>query len=186
MKKDNLKLYFVAIVPGKPVYEEVLAFKEEFKERFNSKAALRSPPHITLHMPFQWKEEKEQLLVSSLEDLTNGQTPFDIKVEGFGAFPPRVIYVNVIESNALKAIFQAVQKNARIDWHIYPKSTNSRPFKPHMTIAFRDLKKLEFFKAWEEFENRKYIAQFLAEDICLLKHNGNSWDILHRSTLAEK
>ena len=40
--------------------------KQEFANRFNSKAALRSPPHITLHMPFKWKEEKEVKLIDVL------------------------------------------------------------------------------------------------------------------------
>jgi hypothetical protein len=38
-----------------------------------------------------------------------------------------------------------------------------------------------FFQAWEKFERQDYKEQFLAKDICLLKHNGKSWDVLHRS-----
>lgn len=49
-------LYFIALVLPSPLYEEVTRLKEYFRDRYNSKAALRSPPHITLHMPFKWKE----------------------------------------------------------------------------------------------------------------------------------
>jgi 2'-5' RNA ligase len=183
VKRESLKLYFIALVPEQKVFSEVLNFKEEFKDRFNSKAALRSPPHITLHMPFQWKEEKEHLLVGSLDDLANRQIQFNIELENFGAFPPRVIYVNVIESNPLDEMFNSVQKVAHSEWHIYPKSTNSRPFKPHMTIAFRDLKKSDFHNAWKEFVHREYQAEFNASDICLLKHNGRRWDVVHNSPI---
>jgi len=177
------KLYFVALVPGGNVFDEVLALKHEVHERYQSKAALRSPPHITLHMPIQWQEENENKLVISLDDLAGEYKPFPIDLDGFGAFPPRVIYVSVSENQELSKLQAAVQKLARAIWHIYPKSTNTRPFTPHMTFAFRDLKKPMFFKAWQEFEQREYTGQFMAKDICLLKHNGKHWEILHRSPL---
>ena len=47
------KLYFIAIVPPSPIYEEAFEQKVYFKTKYNSKASLNSPPHITLHMPFK-------------------------------------------------------------------------------------------------------------------------------------
>ena len=183
MKRDSLRLYFVAVVPEEPVYSEVLAFKSEFRDRFKSSAALRSPPHITLHMPFQWQEKKEELLLSSLKNLAVLHQPFKIALEDFGAFPPRIIYIHVNESNALNTIQKEVNRNATSNWHIYPQA-NSRPFIPHMTIAFRDLKKPMFTEAWQDFEQRKYKVEFTVSDLCLLKHNGKSWDIHHRARLS--
>ena len=184
MKRDSLNLYFVAIVPEDPIFSEVLALKAEFRDRYSSSAALRSPPHITLHMPFQWKEGKEDLLVNSLDDLAILHRPFKLSLNNFGAFIPRVIYIQVQESNLLNTFQNEVNRNASKNWHIYPKS-NSRPFTPHMTIAFRDLKKPKFLEAWKEFEQREYNAQFTVRALCLLKHNGKTWDVHHRSSLAK-
>ena len=61
------KLYFIAIVPPTPIYDEALEQKEYFKVHYNSKASLNSPPHITLHMPFRWKEKEEKELEQQLE-----------------------------------------------------------------------------------------------------------------------
>ena len=183
MRKDILKLYFVAIVPEGKVFDEILAFKNEMSDRFNSKAALRSPPHITLHMPIKWQEENENKLIAPLSELASRYKPFNVNLQGFGAFQPRVIYVKVEENMVLDALQAAIQKTARSVWHIYPKSTNTRPFNPHVTIGFRDLNKPMFFKAWQEFEQRDYVSTFQVKDICLLKHNGKSWDIFHRSPL---
>jgi 2'-5' RNA ligase len=182
MKRDSLKLYFIALVPPEPVNREIMSLKEEVQDRYNSKAALRSPPHITLHMPFQWKEEKERILIESLDQLANKQSSFGVTLKNFEAFPPRVIYVAVQENEALDDLQKVVQKNAGTNWHIYPKADN-RPFQPHMTIAFRDLKKPQFFQAWKNYETRDYQTSFTANDVCLLKHNGKTWDILHRSPL---
>jgi 2'-5' RNA ligase len=182
VKRENLKLYFVALVPEGAVFDKVLALKKEVYERFGSRAALRSPPHVTLHMPFQWQEEKEGRLVKSLDALAKQYESMELVLEDFAAFPPRVIYLKVIENEALSKLQGAVQKNAKTDWHLYPKA-DSRPFKPHMTIAFRDLSKPRFFEAWDEFQHRKFSARFNIHDLCLLKHNGKSWDIAHRSPM---
>ena len=66
IKVEKRKLYFIAIIPPSPVYEEALELKKYFKEQYGSKAALNSPPHITLHMPFLWNEEKEKKLTERL------------------------------------------------------------------------------------------------------------------------
>ena len=176
-------LYFVAIVPEEPIYSEILSLKTEFRDRFNSSAALRSPPHITLHMPFQWKEEKEEQLLHSLDELAKLHQPFPVAIEDFGAFPPRVIYVHIEECKPLNTLQKIVSRNAATNWNIYPKS-DSRPFRPHMTIAFRDLKKPKFFEAWKEFESRKYSAKIKVSNLCLLKHNGKTWDVHHRAPLS--
>ena len=183
MKQKNLGLYFIALVPEEPAYIELMLLKNEVNDRFNSKAALRSPPHITLHMPFQWKEEKEIKLINALTGLVKEQTTIMLHLKDFGAFPPRVIYVNVEENESLNGLQSGVLNLARSKWHIYPRSSLSRPFKPHITIAFRDLKKAQFIEAWSEFKQRKYNADVVINHVCLLKHNGKSWDILHRAAL---
>ncbi len=50
-------------------------------------------------------------------------------------------------------------------------------FYPHMTIAFRDLKKNIFPVAWEEFKNRNIDMHWQAHELCLLKHNGKKWEV---------
>ena len=54
--------FFIAIIPPEPVYTEALNWKHFFAEHYQSKAALKSPPHNTLHMPFVWKKRNQQEL----------------------------------------------------------------------------------------------------------------------------
>ena len=63
---DKSQQYFIAIIPPSPIYEEALRLKEYFRDTYNSKASLNSPPHLTLHMPFRMKERKEAELVEKL------------------------------------------------------------------------------------------------------------------------
>src|SRR5215207_8140372 len=97
-EEKKLTQYFVAIVPPPPVYDDAVKQKLYFKEQYQSKASLNSPPHITLHMPFRWKEEKELELVRKLQDFAGGFRPLRILLDNFNAFPPRVIFINVVKS----------------------------------------------------------------------------------------
>ena len=181
--KKEKDLYFIALVPEEPVYSEIWQLKEEMRDRFETKAALRSPPHITLHMPFKWSPEKETVLFETLRSIAHEHKPLNLQLENFEAFEPRVIYINVLENDALKTLQKAIARKAASDWHIY-QLPNSRPFRPHMTIAFRDLKKPKFHQAWSEFSKRQYKNQCNISSISLLKHNGRTWDIHKKFNLS--
>src|SRR5882672_7021636 len=82
--------YFVAIVPPTPLLEEINEMKFFVEANYDSRAALRSPPHITMHMPFEWKPAKEQELIRQLDRFASACEPVSIDLDGFGSFPPRV------------------------------------------------------------------------------------------------
>ncbi len=183
MKPSNKSLYFVALVPAPPLYDELMTIKEDFRQRYHSKAALRSPPHITLYMPFKWRPEREGRLRAALDRTAGLHAPFPVQLTGFGAFPPRVIYVQVAENPPLNALQAAVLQTARQQWKLNLPVT-ARPFVPHLTVAFRDLRKTAFQLAWEEYRHKLFEACFEAEDVCLLRHDGQRWQVVHRALLA--
>ena len=177
-KKSQNTLYFIALIPPEPVHEEVLTIKYYFEEKYNSKAALKSPPHITLYMPFRWKEEKEAKLFEVLKNFSTRHQRQLVEMKNFGAFEPRVIYIDVKENEKLEMLQKKLIKTLKKNLKIMDKGFEERPFRPHMTIAFRDLKKPMFWKAWkEEFKDKFYEASFTADKIVLLKHDGKKWQV---------
>lgn len=86
---------FLALLPPPDLQEQVTAIKQQFAEQFASRAALRSPPHITLVPPFEWPTAQLAALTGSLEAFAKEQAPVAVELCGFGAFPPRVIYIHV-------------------------------------------------------------------------------------------
>ncbi|WP_416867701.1 MAG: 2'-5' RNA ligase family protein [Imperialibacter sp.] len=171
------KLYFVAVVPPEPLRGELHQLKEYFRDKYNSSKSLNSPPHITLHMPFKWRESKEKKLLSALEESCLLLTPFEVALKRFAAFPPRVIYAEPVESPQLHDLQKTVARAMRLSLNLFNADYQGRGFHPHITLAFRDLKKPRFHEAWQEFENKPLKASFLVDNICLLKHNGSTWDI---------
>lgn len=178
IKPEKRKQYFVALIPPSPVYEEALALKEYFRDKHQSKAALSSPPHITLHMPFLWNEEKEKKLVTKLHEFSRQCDPLKVCLDNFSSFPPRVIFLNVAESDFLDELQSKLHRFFKRELDIFNANYQDRPFHPHLTLAFRDLKKSQYHLAWQEFSKKEYKAEFMADKISLLKHNGKNWDVL--------
>jgi 2'-5' RNA ligase len=180
---DNSKQYFMALVPPEPAYEDALKLKHYFKEKYKSKAALNSPPHITLHMPFRWKLEKEAMLVHQLNQYAKKLEPLKVCLDNFSSFPPRVIFINVEKSDALNLLQKSIQRFCKTELNLFNANYREEPFHPHLTLAFRDLKKENYKLAWEEFQNKEYKAEFIADKISLLKHDGKVWNIFKEFNL---
>lgn len=182
-RDDKSQLYFIAFIPPAPVFEDALKLKQYFKETYNSKAALNSPPHITLHMPFQWRSDKETELIEKLKDFIKQHDPLKICLDNFKSFPPRVIFLNVVTSQPLVVFQKELQRFCKKKLNLFNANYKEEPFHPHLTLAFRDLKKQAFTAAWEEFSKKEYKAEFIADKVALLKHNGKEWKVLKDFTL---
>lgn len=180
------QLYFVAVVPPEPLLSEMWRLKEYFRDVYQSSKSLNSPPHITLHMPFKWKEKREAELIEVLDLCCGKILTVDVRVTGFGAFEPRVIYLQPEESIELRALQKSVAKALRLGLNIFNADYQDRGFHPHITLAFRDLKREKFQEAWKEFSTKTYSAGFPVNNVCLLKHNGKNWEILRQLTMMGK
>lgn len=169
--------FFIAIIPPEKIRNEITQLKVLMAERFNSKHALRSPPHITLHMPFKWKEQKVEKLTSVMDKLNKGMNPITIELNGFGFFEPRVVYIDVVENKELfdfqKASTDMVRRELKLDNANY----KNRGFRPHVTIGFRDLRKPQFYEARDYFKDREFRVEFQVRRAQLLRHDGARWEI---------
>jgi 2'-5' RNA ligase len=170
------KQYFLAIIPPSPIYEEALELKNYFKQKFNSKASLNSPPHITLHMPFRWKEEKEADLIDTLSKFKSGVAPFQLRLQNFNSFAPRVIFIDVAPNEQLVSLQKRLLKYCKKELNLFNADYKDQVFHPHLTLAFRDLKKSVFTEAWQEFNSKSFSAEFVVDKFDLLKHNGRVWE----------
>jgi 2'-5' RNA ligase len=171
-----LQKYFIAIVPKEPLILEIHELKTSISENYKTKGALRSPGHITLHMPFSWEEEKEEKLVGCLTNF-EFKTEFQISLCGFSSFEPRVVFIDVTPEEKLIDLQKQLVQHVKLNLQLFNQSDNMRGFHPHITIAFRDLKKPMYYKLWEDLKSKPFEKQFTCQSICLLKHMGNHWEV---------
>jgi 2'-5' RNA ligase len=176
--------YFIAIVLPEPFAEDALKLKEHFRDTYGSKAALRSPPHITLHMPFQWRADREAILIEKLQNFCASCKRVQVNLKHFGCFLPRVIFIDVEKTPALTDLHNQLMQFCRQELNLFNATHKGNPFNPHVTLAFRDLKKAAFALAWKEFKERKLEGSFIADRVALLRHSGKVWEVLHQSALG--
>src|SRR5688572_22323961 len=98
--------YFIAILTPEPVLSELEQFKLDDSQKYNNKSAMRSPAHITLHMTFELKSEKENVLIEKLEAFKFGSAS-NIQLKNYSCFEPKVIFVDVVKNELLDSL----QKN---------------------------------------------------------------------------
>lgn len=169
-----LQKYFIAIIPPQPVFSEIETIKKTVSEKYNNKSALRSPPHITLHMPFEWKTEKEEQLINSLHNFSYIR-PFEVELKNFGCFEPKVVFIDVAKNETLNTLQSHLVNHIKTQLNIFNQANDLRKFHPHVTIAFRDLKKSAFYEMMEEYQQASYSAVFPVTSFYLLKQTGKVW-----------
>ncbi len=170
-----MALCFIAIVPEPEIISEVLAFQKYALEHFNTGKALRAPPHITLEPPIELDVGQLPSLENRLQAFAEQQNSFPIHLKNFSAFASRVIFIEVATNQKLHQL-QNDLKTCLLSELELRSNRPDQPFHPHMTVAFRDLKKKIFPQAWDYFCKIEYQRTFVTNGICLLQHNGKFWE----------
>lgn len=167
-------MYYMAVVAPEEIDSKVKKWKEYMKERFGCTVALKSPAHITLIPPFWHDNTYEEEMKSLLAGFAKGKKEFTLELDGFGSFPPRVLFVKVQSSDPLERLKGQLEDHL-IENSNLPVKKETRSFHPHITLANRDLMKRDYLPAWDHFKNMKYSASFTVKDVSLLKHDGMRW-----------
>ena len=175
-----MNMYFIALVAPEEIDQQVLKWKNFFKERYECSVALKSPAHITIIPPFWMNEELENDLINSIREFSIINAKFEITLQNFEAFQPKVIFVQVVKSEILNGLYQSFA-DFIISLNKFPIKKEDRHFHPHVTLATRDLYKKAFQEAWEIFSKKKYGAIWIVNGISLLRHNKKNWDVIFTS-----
>ena len=168
-------LYFIALVPPQDIAQKVTRFKRYAAEHFDSRHALKSPPHITIIPPFQLDQKGVEKLQIWLPARLHAIQPFPVELRNFAAFVPRVIYVDVVSNSSLQALQTHLKSSFQQEFGFQPD--RRQEYHPHMTIAFKDLSKKMFRQAWAYFAKQEFDAVFKAKHVTLLKHTGQIWQV---------
>lgn len=169
-------LYFIALLPPAALQREVTELKRYIEQQWGPRHGLKSPPHITLQPPFEWPPQRLPALLSALEAFAGSQTPFPVHLRGFGAFPPRVIFIRPLEDESLESLFREL--TAHLKYALgFEDPRNNRPFHPHMTLAHRDLEARDFPGIWAHFREQAFERDFTPEGLTLLEAvSGGGWE----------
>ena len=181
----GLRRFFVALLPPDPVQIKANEVKGIMRDQYASKAAFRSPPHVTLLAPFEWPIDDLPRLARTLGKFAASQVAVPMTLDGFGAFAPHVIYINVVQSLRLMAIQPELLDYLAQEIGLASDRDRNRTFVPHLTVAFRDLKPNMFRKAWAVFQHQEIHFDFTAHQLTLLTHTGKLWTVKEHYDFAK-
>lgn len=169
-------LHFIALVLPSPLQEQVHALKLLMAERFHTRRALTAPAHITLFPPFDCKPEGLPDLRQLLSEFAAGRPAFGVELSDFAYFPPRVVYVDVRPSAALESLHADLLQALQPLGYRHPQE-EGRPYRPHVTIGFRDLTEANFHAARAHLQAQHFRAGFQAASLCLLALRDGRWEV---------
>lgn len=171
--------YFLALVPEGKIQQLAQGLKEEIRETFGVKYALKSPAHVTLKMPFVFNEAKEQELISRIHDFLKSHRPFDLQIEGVDTFGNRVIFWGVMGGSSLYELQADLRIFCKQELKLVDELAD-RNYHPHMTIAFKDLKATQFDRVLKLVQAKGISEPYRAEAVWLLKKIFGRWELCQR------
>jgi 2'-5' RNA ligase len=169
--------YFIGLLPPPALESTLHQVKADLKTHFEVKYALQSPAHLTLKMPFRYKEAKEQELVIRITSLLEEQQSFTLQVKGIGHFGWRNIHHQLAPSSPLLELQKGLRGFCKRYLHLV-EELSDRNFQPHITLAYKDLK-AEHFDAVLAFAKKNAIqSDFLVDRAYLLKNVEGRWKVV--------
>ena len=169
-----------ALMPPEKLSKEIHDERLTFAEEYGFVAALKPPVHITVLPPFKIPTEDcnaFETKVSGMHEWAHRQSQLTVELNNFNFFDNYghpVLFIDVVKSPKLIKLRTSFLK--QLDHYPWiEKST--LPFKPHITIGYRDIDPAVFPTIREVYARRKFKAAFECDAIYLWKHDGKQWQI---------
>ena len=176
------ELYFIAIVPPKPIAKSIQKLRMAFAEKYHSEEALKSPVHLTLKEPFMMDPREEIVLKRKLSSIATQHQGFEHVLQNFGRYQKHAIFIEAEKHPYLVGLKQAIKKMFKTAF--YYVQQDQMPFNPHYTIAYCDIAAKYFETAFAEYENMVFLEHFICKEYILFKHNGKQWDNIEEFKLS--
>ena len=157
----------------------------ELRRWFGMNDGLKQPPHITFKTPFTVSSIEP--FANYLDELAATTLPFDVTVEGVGAFAPHVLYLDVQPNQQLFALHTRVLQELASTYQVPSGRFEGQQVKFHSTVAIGDPASNGFDEAKEWLRQGSPSLTFTVQTFGLfyyLEPDGG-WIVCHQSRLGK-
>ena len=172
---EGFALYYIAAICPNNIDEKVKVYKQYMQEKYGSRAAQKSPAHLTIVPPFKAEEDMEKLLNDFVATYNFSLVPFEIQLKNFNHFGNRVLYVDVVPNETLNGMENDI--NTQFGEEFPSIIFRSKPeFHPHVTIATRDIPEHKFDEVWEYFKQEQIEVLYPCRNLSVMKLVRGVWE----------
>jgi len=169
----------IGIIP--PEDYSLFVRKQEIylSKKYNTIVGLLQPPHVTIKWPFEINDI--QPFEKYCEDLSKEIQPFEIKINGYGFFDPKVIFLKVEKNQNLINIHLKILKDLKEKFEIEKNKYEGAEPQFHTTLAYEDISEENFHKAKKELKKAEQPKlSFIFDSLGLFRFTGEEW-IIHKN-----
>jgi 2'-5' RNA ligase len=158
--------YLLILQPHEELQNRIHTLKKEFARKYKAPLAELTKPYVPLVSFATWAMAEEKLL-SRLQAIAMGITPFKIELQDFGSLPTHTIYINLVTKLPVKVLIKELKEAQRL----MKLNNDNKPHfmeEPHITICPK-LKPWQYEAGWLEYSHRRFTGRFIADNLLLLK-----------------
>ncbi len=178
MKKNIFpqQTHFIGVLLPEHIRLTLEHCRRHMNESYGCKSGYGTPVHITLIPPFKLPENysTEDLAQAIINEVLPKKLAFKAHFDNFDAFADRTIFAKVLSDENWTKVrdetFKAIVK-------FCPGCTKAdkRPFKPHGTVANRDIPEGASTKALKFFNEMGLTEDFLVDNITVFERKHGKW-----------
>jgi 2'-5' RNA ligase len=168
--------FLIALLPPQEIQDYASQVIAELGDRYRTRTS-NAPPHITVQPPFVYELAEIAAVEQYLTQFAERRSPVPITLSGFGAFAPRVLYIQVAKTPELLTLQADLAADLNHHLQITDPKSKTRSYSPHLTVASRQLTRQSFQQAWAELQPRPVEFTFVSDRLTLLIHTGRCWQI---------
>jgi 2'-5' RNA ligase len=191
MMNKNVQLSIVSYLDDAAT-EQIRQFQQAMSDVTGSTASLDSwLPHITLGNGIDATQLELEDVIDEITQASRSVASFSMDISGFGsldsrpigvgeASTPYVIFANVVVSQELLELTSRIDEvtSGRSLWY-----RMSRPYLPHVTLAFRDLTEAGYRNGLDYLSDKNIQLSSTIDHIALVQHFSDSDSELMRIPL---
>ena len=171
MRNFTEQTHFIGVPLPDALLKSILSFRNYTHERYGCRSGHSTLPHITIVPPFVINSDCDTADIEGRLSKLKVDI-FNAEVDGFGSFDERTIFAHVQSSREWTALRDAVILLVHDLGFI---RADRRPFRPHITIANRDIPAGATYRILEYLSSFDIRTEFPVDKLVIFERRDHRW-----------
>lgn len=168
----------LALMPDVILNYQIEQERIRFSEKYKAYESLRRWIHITLEPPFATTDRVALLVVEKMKTVSTEIRSFLLDIQDYKFFGDHTVFLNLKPNQTLAILQERIHHALSVGFPVPLPLHQRKSFRPHITIAYRDIPKTSFPAIKSEYKQKAFRAEFPVTHFYLWRHTGVYWDVI--------